>query len=800
MRARLLLTVLGVVVITTFMGGAASALTGKQPLVIVLCKFTDQTNEPHPVDYYQKMFSETGAGLHGVFDFWRDVSYGNLDLTGTVVKGWYTANTTVAQFNVMNRSDQINVCATPADNDVDFSKFAGVFVLTNHTNLNGPLFGGEPPTPINGTTYTSLGRGAAEEDQQLNGILHETGHSLAVRHSRAITNNPSQQSDYGDLYDVQSCLGCYGTTTFSYQGSGGPGMNAVQIASSGWFPPLRVLDINSNTCTQQTVQLAALNHPEAVGFLAVRMPAAVPIFGGSSIATTGDAYVLELRHPSGWDSGIGLSGVLVHLHGQDGYSYWVDQPGTWGTYPGGGALMIEGDAYIDAAKQNLYVAVNSIDDTAHTAVVTVGTRAPNGQGDCKLDASLSYSGDTTGDFNDLVKLTADLRPSGSTAPVPGVTVNFQVGTQTCAATADENGRAACSLRLNQHPGAYNVTASFAGDAAWDSASASAGFTITREESKVTYDGSLTSDYHDVFTASSTLVDPVDGVAIAGKSIVFTLGASDTCTAVTNSSGVASCSIIPNQAAGAYSITASFAGDVDYEPSSGAKSFIVTREQTTTTYTGPLVILQGQSVSLTGRLLEDGVTPIQGRTLTLKLGSQNCTAVTNASGDAACSLLVSVALGTQALSAEFSGDAFYLPSSDSGKKSIVFAFPARGAFVLGNQTAAEPASSVTWWSHSWTATNGLAGGDPVNSFKGFADSLSTSPPVCGSTWTTSPANSPPPVNSVPAYMGVLVATSIAKNGSIFSGNTVKIVVVQTLPGYEPDSGHPGMGTIVATYCP
>jgi hypothetical protein len=141
-----------------------------------------------------------------------------------------------------------------------------------------------------------------------------------------------------------------------------------------------VLDINSNACTQQTVQLAAINHPEAVGYLAVRMPAAVPIFAGSSIATTGDAYVLELRHTSGWDSGIGIGGVLVHLHGQDGYSYWVDQIGAWGTFPGGGALLIEGDSYVDAARQNLYVAVNSIDENAHTAVVTIGTRDPERAG------------------------------------------------------------------------------------------------------------------------------------------------------------------------------------------------------------------------------------------------------------------------------------------------------------------------------------------------------------------------------------------------------------------------------------
>ena len=151
-----------------------------------------------------------------------------------------------------------------------------------------------------------------------------------------------------------------------------------------------------------------------------------------------------------------------------------------------------------------------------------------------------------------------------------------------------------------------------------------------------------------------------------------------------------------------------------------KSFIITREETTTSHTGPLVILQGHNVTLTGRLLEDGVTPIQGRTLTLRLGSQSCTGVTTATGDASCTLSVAVVLGPQALSAEFAGDDFYLPSSDTSKQAIVFAFPTRGAFVLGNQTvaAATPSTSLTWWSSTWTDSNSLSGGAVSSSVATF----------------------------------------------------------------------------------
>jgi hypothetical protein len=38
-------------------------------------------------------------------------------------------------------------------------------------------------------------------------------------------------------------------------------------------------------------------------------------------------------------------------------------------------------------------------------------------------------------------------------------------------------------------------------------------------------------------------------------------------------------------------------------------------------------------------------------------------------------------------------------------------------------------------------------------------------MCGGAWTTSGGASAPPVSGVPAYMGVVVATSVTKSGSV-----------------------------------
>ena len=47
--------------------------------------------------------------------------------------------------------------------------------------------------------------------------------------------------------------------------------------------------------------------------------------------------------------------------------------------------------------------------------------------------------------------------------------------------------------------------------------------------------------------------------------------------------------------------------------------------------------------------------------------------------------------------------------------------------------------------------------------------------------------------------VLVASSVSQSGSTINGTWGSIVVVKTDPGYAPNPGHPGTGTIVAKFC-
>jgi PKD repeat protein len=130
--------------------------------------------------------------------------------------------------------------------------------------------------------------------------------------------------------------------------------------------------------------------------------------------------------------------------------------------------------------------------------------------------------------------------------------------------------------------------------------------------------------------------------------------------------------------------------------------------------------------------------------------------------------------------------------------LVFAFaPSGGSFVVGDGSSGI-GNPVTFWGAQWAGQNVLSGGTAPAAFKGYAKSPAT--PTCGATWQTDPGNSaPPPAGPLPAYMGVISTDSATKSGSQISGTTPHIVVVQTNPGYAPNPGHAGTGTVVAQAC-
>ena len=153
-----------------------------------------------------------------------------------------------------------------------------------------------------------------------------------------------------------------------------------------------------------------------------------------------------------------------------------------------------------------------------------------------------------------------------------------------------------------------------------------------------------------------------------------------------------------------------------------------------------------------------------------------------------------------ITATYAGDSTHAGSSGSTTVEVLsITLLNHGSFVIGDQSATV-GSTVTFWGAQWSSVNSFSGGPAPSSFKGFAGNTPHNPPDCGDLWTSTPGSSSGPPAAVPQYMAVIASSSITKSGSTISGNAPTVVVVKTNPGYGPNPGHPGTGTVVGIVCP
>ena len=120
------------------------------------------------------------------------------------------------------------------------------------------------------------------------------------------------------------------------------------------------------------------------------------------------------------------------------------------------------------------------------------------------------------------------------------------------------------------------------------------------------------------------------------------------------------------------------------------------------------------------------------------------------------------------------------------------------FAIGDLNSA-PYPSVEFWGAQWWKDNTVSGGTAPASFKGLALTITQTGDCSGTftgTFTTDPGNSVDPPASVASQIQVLVVNSVTQSGDVISGTYDDIDFVSTDPGYGPDPGHAGTGTVVA----
>ncbi|MEU8079093.1 Ig-like domain-containing protein [Catellatospora citrea] len=197
--------------------------------------------------------------------------------------------------------------------------------------------------------------------------------------------------------------------------------------------------------------------------------------------------------------------------------------------------------------------------------------------------TLTWTGDVTGDYHDPVRLAAKLTLTDTGAALPGEPVALALNaTESCDAVTGDDGVASCTVVPQETPGPYTATAAYAGDEVHLPSSATAGFTVTKEQTRLAYTGDVNVANDEPARLSARLTEgstpplPGDGTPVAGAPVTLTLGSgpsAQSCTANTDAGGTVACVIAdvaqPLDADGQVPVSAGYAGNSFYEPSQAA---------------------------------------------------------------------------------------------------------------------------------------------------------------------------------------------------------------------------------------
>ena len=253
-----------------------SHVTGSQPWVTLLCKFADSsTTEPENLNYFEDE-------LDLMDDYWREVSYENINLVGSVEQDWETMAQDRIDYlddpathfvgHTLNWDEIAADCADAHDANVFFPDFDGINFIFNQP-LDGYSWGGGVdltndvilPKSYDATWMSPGGWG----NQDVLG--QEMGHGFGLPHSSG-----PYTATYDSQWDVQSAGGtcdvpdadfnCLGVHTVS-----------VHKDALGWIDAADIY--NADASDDQEVFIERLADPTDLANPDVYLGAQIPIGG-----------------------------------------------------------------------------------------------------------------------------------------------------------------------------------------------------------------------------------------------------------------------------------------------------------------------------------------------------------------------------------------------------------------------------------------------------------------------------------------------------------------------------------------
>ena len=335
---------------------ATKAVGGPQPWVSILCKFSDVTNEPKSLSYFQGMYSSSYPGLD---HYWRELSYDNANVSGSTAVAWVNLPHPVSHYASSGGGDLgalLADCTAAADPYVFFPNFVGINMMFNDA-FGLYAWGGRQWVSLDGqlkiyrvTWEPPWGYGNVAV------IAHEMGHGFGLPHSN---NADGDSSPYDNPWDVMSDSWYWALHDSTY-GTVGKGTIGHHLDILGWIAPAEKLDIDSTGIYTATIDNLELESTTNLRLVTVQIPDSTMY------------YTVEVRDRTGYDGNLPDFAVVIHeVWPSRKEEAWLVDPVDPANGADEGAMWRVGECFEDATNE-IEICVQSVTAEGFTLKVFYG--------------------------------------------------------------------------------------------------------------------------------------------------------------------------------------------------------------------------------------------------------------------------------------------------------------------------------------------------------------------------------------------------------------------------------------------